>query len=190
MIKRTDNRYLSYAGHAVVKSTSDVEHFPVHGRPGLHRVFRYVTVTRPDPVEMGGHQYLRCESQLVSNYIRPNLTTGLGGTGKEGVSNPADGAACPPTFLPTPFDANRLARGRSRAAVVSRAAKKLIRTRAIGRVTERQTEGPMRIEGMYFNDASSPATDQYRPTHAVAPPLVPALSFPRRLSGNRRRISL
>ncbi|KYN34481.1 hypothetical protein ALC56_10968 [Trachymyrmex septentrionalis] len=80
--------YLSYAGCTIVISTADVEHFPVHSPPGFHRVFRYVTVTRSNPVEMGGHQYLKYKSQRCFELRSPGFRDGK----KEGVSNPANKA--------------------------------------------------------------------------------------------------
>lgn len=51
-------QYLSHARRTVVKSTPDVEHLALRRPSGLHRVFRYMTVRRMHPIEMGGHQYL------------------------------------------------------------------------------------------------------------------------------------
>jgi len=149
--------YLSYAGCTIVISTADVEHFSVRSPPGFHRVFRYVTVTRSNPIEMGGHQYLRYKSQRCFELHSPGFRDGK----KEGVSNPAKQSDVLCTFLPTLPDINRLARGRS-CGCISRAEKKLIRTSAIECTpNSKQRVHLIRDRRMYFSNASNPATDQY-----------------------------
>jgi len=115
--------YLSHATYTIVISTSDVEHLPARGSTGLHRVFRYVTVTRLDPIEMSGHQYLRCTRKRVPCYVSANLVR------RETMKRPTKRYTSRFPFRSRP-KANRLSRERSHAAV-SQTEKKLIRTSGI-----------------------------------------------------------
>lgn len=99
-------------------SASDVEHLPVRGPTGLHRAFRHVTVTRSDPVEMSGHQYLSHQESAPRVILIP-------------ISRDEETIG---TLRASPFDSARrqidLSCGRSRTAA-SRNPKKLIRTSGI-----------------------------------------------------------
>jgi len=130
--------YLSYARYTIVKGTSDIEHLAVHGPSGFHRVFRYMTVHRADPVEMSGHQHLG-GTKKMSIYVRPRR--GIHGATRYISQFPS---------APSSARTNRLSRGRS---CVSPTRRNWF-GRARDRVRATRTEGSSNLEGWYYRGQS------------------------------------